>query len=84
MTKQPSGLAQEAGDTFARMLTASMPRIQQAMKESGRQASFTVTAQFRSNREGEIELDLKPRERIPLETQTMKLTWKGEQLELAF
>jgi hypothetical protein len=76
-------IVDDVKEVYAKMLVDSMPRIEQALMESNEsQASFTVTAQFAVNKQGEVVLSLKPRERVPMPTVEMKLRWHDKQLRL--
>lgn len=66
-------LASKCAEDYRRMMLASLHRLQQAATR-GLSASFTVTAQFHETKDEQLVVDLKPRERIPLEVVTHKLT----------
>ncbi len=75
-------LAEEFGGQAAIALRDSLTRIAAAMKGGQGSASFTVTAQFSSKRDGSLVLDVKPRERIPLTPTRFAVKLHGEQLAL--
>jgi len=75
-------VAARLGADFARMIEESLPRIAEAVSDAEATASFTVTAQFATNREGDLVVVLKPRERIPLDPIEHKLSLNGDQLAL--
>ena len=82
ISRQHKELATRIAGEYARMVVASLPRIGQAMIGSGGQASFSVTAQFRTLKDETMVCELKPRERIPLEKIQIKIAMEDGQLSL--
>lgn len=75
-------LAQEMAGTYQSMLLNSLPGIADAMRRGRGSASLTVTAQFKENKEQQIRVTLKPRERVPLEPVELVLKIADRQLAL--
>ena len=74
-------LANEFGGHCATMLLGSLPRLAAAMQSGNKSASFTVTGQISAKR-GVLQLEIKPRERVPLETKKFSMQMDGDQLSL--
>ena len=77
-----AALAETIGREIAAKLLESLPRIAQAMKREGATASFSSTAQFTTNREGDLICTVDGRERIPVEPTVLKIGLHGDQLKL--
>lgn len=75
-------LAEEFGGHAASMLLNSLPRLAAAMQSGNKSASFTITGQLTRKKGGALVLEIKPRERVPLETKKFSVQLQGEQLSL--
>lgn len=74
MANDQEKLALRVGETIARMFLESLPRLSEAMQNENASASFTATIQTSYNKGGELIAVVKPRERIPLAPEEIKLT----------
>ena len=81
-SQQHRTLARQCAENYERFLLSSLPRIAEAMNSDAGSASFTVTAQFRTKKDETMVVDLKPRERVPLEPVELKVQLKNGQLSL--
>ena len=77
-----SRLAATMGAECARMIHASLARIETAISQGGKKATLTVKVVFSVGKSGVIEATLQPTEAIPMDSTTLKLAYRGNQLEL--
>ena len=75
-------LVEQVAGEIARQMLDSMPRIAESLQSAKRSASFTATVQFTTDAENEPTMEIKCRERIPLEPIKYELQRQGEQLKL--
>jgi hypothetical protein len=64
------------------MVLASLPRVSEALERDIRQASISVTCEFRYGAGDVLQVTMNPRERIPLTPVQIKLTVQDGQLSL--
>lgn len=75
-------LAEKIGADVARLVLPALPRIALAMKAAGANASYSATAQFGADREGNLVCTITGRERVPSEPVVFKVGLYGDQMRL--
>ena len=75
-------LAASIGTEYARMLHGITPKIEEALRQGAKTASFTVTAKLRVGPQGAIDVILSQTASIPMPSSTFKLSYNSGQLSL--
>ena len=77
-----SKLASEIASHVARMIHSQLDEISKAVAQDVGQVSFSTTATFKRDKDGNLLCAIQPRKRIPMEPAELKLTQVAGQLSL--